>query len=161
MRQKPAGAWLLVSLLLMLAAGSPRANLQRYHHFYDDVLASFRHVPGLRIMEIGVGQGESLFGWLQYFTELAPGGVQGLECDKGLGCPGLETLDEIDAECRRRWVAGGGLESMSQTNVYWNNAMQFVEKTWQASSERRQGCTLIHECVIVSMFGAVFAGDIS
>jgi len=63
---------------LMVAAGSLRATMHGYHHFYETALARFRHVPGLRLLEIGVNQGESLLLWLQYFSSLAPDGVQGL-----------------------------------------------------------------------------------
>ena len=56
---------------LMASPGGPsfggKGGSHGYHHFYEIALARFRHLPGLRLLEIGVDQGESLLLWLQYF----------------------------------------------------------------------------------------------
>jgi hypothetical protein len=88
-----------------LMQSSLRATMHGYHHFYETALARFRHVPGLRLLEIGVNQGESLLLWLQYFSSVAPDGVQGLEC-AGPGCSHVEVRGKIADECRHREIPG-------------------------------------------------------
>jgi hypothetical protein len=92
---------------LMMSPGGPghRAANHGYHHFYENALARFRHLPGLRLLEIGVDQGESLLLWLQYFSSLAPDGVQGLEC-AGPGCSHVAVRGKIADACRHRKIPG-------------------------------------------------------
>ena len=90
---------------LMKAAGNLRATMHGYHFFYDNALAHFRDTPGLRLLEIGVNEGDSLLLWLQYFSQLAPDGVQGLEC-AGPGCSRVDVREKIAVACRRRQIHG-------------------------------------------------------
>ncbi len=94
---------------LMASPGGPsfggKGGSHGYHHFYEIALARFRHLPGLRLLEIGVDQGESLLLWLQYFSSLAPDGVQGLEC-AGPGCSHVGVRGKIADACRHREILG-------------------------------------------------------
>jgi hypothetical protein len=93
----------------MASPGGPsfggKGGSHGYHHFYEIALARFRHLPGLRLLEIGVDQGESLLLWLQYFSSLAPDGVQGLEC-AGPGCSHVGVRGKIADACRHREILG-------------------------------------------------------
>jgi len=54
---------------LLKASGSDKFKSHHYELFYEKWFHPYRHVPNLRMLEIGANEGHSLMAWAQYFSD--------------------------------------------------------------------------------------------
>ena len=118
---------------LMKAAGTDKVWRHGYHRFYGTLLEPFRHKVGLKMLEIGVDSGQSMLPWIQFFTNIASDGIQGVaykavgevatsECAKAkfLGCEKMKmfTGDQSDIGFLKQLIEkGAGLNPEAKSEA--------------------------------------------